>query len=133
MVAAVLSGKIVDNGDLGWWIEGAFDERTGHYHPNEKFPDLRGMVEQLQDQGLKVLLWCAALHHLDAIAEQPFVKQHLLQSAKIDPNERFLCPRCQPVHDYVRSMVDHLMRTWGIDGLKIDFIDPYQDRYSAPC
>ena len=119
--------------DAGWWIEGAFDEQTGHYHPNEKFPDLRGMVEQLQDQGLKVLLWCAALHHLDAIAEQPFVKQPLLQSAKIDPNERFLCPRCQPVHDYVRSMVDHLMRTWGIDGLKIDFIDPYQDRYSAPC
>ncbi len=119
--------------DAGWWIEGGFDERKGHYHPNEKFPDLEGMVEQLRGQGLKVLLWCAAVHHLDAIAEQPFVKQHLLQSAKIDPDERFLCPRCRPVHDYVRSMVDHLMRTYGIDGLKIDFIDPYQDRYSAPC
>ena len=120
--------------DAGWFKEGEFDQETGHYHPDEtKFPDLKGMVEAVQAQGLKILLWCSPVFHLDGFAEQPFVKEYRMESAQLTDREHFLCPRCGPVHQYVSRTIDHLMRTHGIDGLKIDFIDPYQHRYSAPC
>ena len=119
--------------DAGWWIDGHFDEQTGHFRADEdKFPDLRGMVETLQAQGLRVMLWCNPLFHVQHILEQPLIKEHLIEREESTPGP-FLCPRCRPVREYVGRMVGHLMRTYGIDGLKIDFIDAHGDKFSRGC
>lgn len=118
--------------DAGWFRPEGFDELTGHYVPDEtKFPDLKGTVEAIQAQGLRVLLWCAPLFNLDGIADRPFVRRYRIQGDAQAP--LFLCPRTQEVRAYTARMVDHLMRTYGIDGLKIDFIDPHQSRASRTC
>ena len=49
------------------------------------------------------------------------------------PTAPVLCPRNRAVRDYACRTVDHLLRTWGVDGLKIDFIDPLQAQASQPC
>ncbi len=62
--------------DAGWFEPQGFDEQTGHYVPDEgKFPDLRGLIEQLQAQGLRVLLWCAPLFRLQDVDQEPFIRR----------------------------------------------------------
>ena len=118
--------------DAGWWVDGHVDEATGHYKANEKFPDMPGMAARLNERDLRVLLWCAPLFHLDAIRENPFISKHMLKSVRPGV-PGFLCPRCQPVHDYVRRMVEHIIRENGVDGLKIDFIDAGAADLSYAC
>ncbi|MCC7263872.1 MAG: alpha-galactosidase, partial [Candidatus Latescibacteria bacterium] len=120
--------------DAGWFRPDAFDEGTGHYHPDPaKFPDLAGLVSQVQAQGLKILLWCSPLFHLDGIHTQPFVASHLHRPESSAENLRFLCPRSRAVREYACRTVRHLLGTYGADGLKIDFIDPLMDRACQPC
>ncbi len=119
--------------DAGWWIDGYVEEATGHYKANEKFSDMKGMAKRLQKEGLRLLLWCGPLYRLDKIRDHPFIAEYLQKSDYLGEDDLFLCPRCQPVHDYVAGMVEHLMQEYGIDGLKIDFIDAFEDRLSYPC
>jgi len=118
--------------DAGWFRSDGFDGLLGHYFPDEtKFPDLKRTVEAIQAQGLRVMLWCAPLFNLGGIADHPFVRRYRIEGDAQDP--LFLCPRAREVRAYAARMVDHLMRTYGIDGLKIDFIDPRQSRASRIC
>lgn len=121
--------------DAGWFRRDGFDPRTGHYVPDEaKFPDLRGLVEEVQARGLRLLLWCAPLFRLGDIGHEPFIAAHRFRPEGGGPAESpVLCPRSRAVRDYACRTVDHLLRTWGADGLKIDFIDPLQGQASQAC
>ena len=119
--------------DAGWWIDGYVEEATGHYKANEKFADMKGMAKRLQEEGLRVLLWCAPLFRLDQIRDDRFIAKNLLKSDYLSEGDLFLCPRCQSVHDYVARMVEHLMQEYSVDGLKIDFMDAFEERLSYPC
>ncbi len=118
--------------DAGWFRNDGFDEQTGHYMPvEEKFPDLKAMVEEVQSYGLKILLWCAPLFNLGGIQQRPFIERNLKRDG--DTVHSFLCPQVREVREYVGRMVGHLMRTYGNDGLKIDFIDPLQADAAKKC
>ena len=118
--------------DAGWFGDDGFDEERGHYLPAlEKFPDLQGMVEQVQSHGLKILLWCSPLFNLGGIVERPFIKRNLKQGEGVEGP--FLCPQVAEVRQYTERMVGHLMRAYGIDGLKIDFIDAFAERAANKC
>ncbi|MFH1573316.1 MAG: hypothetical protein ABIG68_04995 [Acidobacteriota bacterium] len=120
--------------DAGWFVRDGFDEDTGHYVPDEgKFPDLRGMIEAVQAQGLGVLLWCAPLFRLEGVAEQPFIRRNLLEPDGAPQKPFTLCPRVGAVRDYVRRMVGHLMQAYGADGLKIDMIDALKGPENHRC
>ena len=122
--------------DAGWFRAEGFDVQTGHYHPDErKFPDLGGLIREVQARGLRLLLWCAPLFNLGGIRawDHPFIREHLVETEGIPPESSVLCPRCRPVREYVVRMVAHLLRTWGADGLKIDFIDAYDGLATHPC
>ena len=119
--------------DAGWFKGDGFDPDTGHYIPDaSKFPDLKGLVEEVQSQGLTILLWCAPLFNISELADEPFIQKHRFQAAGSDEANNFLCPRCPAVRQYAYRTVKHLMQTYGCNGLKIDFIDPLQDRASPP-
>lgn len=122
--------------DSGWFRADAFDVHTGHYHPDErKFPDLGGLIREVQARGLRLLLWCAPLFNLGGARawEHAFIREHLAVTEGVSPEMPVLCPRCRPVREYAVRMVDHLLRTWGADGLKIDFIDSYDGRATQAC
>ena len=118
--------------DAGWFDDDAFDPDTGHYTADRrKFPDLEGLVAEVQSQGLRILLWCAPLFRIGGLPDVPFVREYRFRPE--DREESFLCPRCRPVREYAWRTVTHLMRTYGCDGLKIDFIDALRDRAALPC
>ena len=63
--------------DAGWFKGDGFDLDTGHYIPDEtKFPDLKGLVEEVQSEGLTILLWCAPLFNISDLAGVPFIQKH---------------------------------------------------------
>lgn len=120
--------------DAGWFKSDGFDLNTGHYVLDEdKFPDMAALVQEVQAQGLTILLWCSPLFNLGGLGAVPFIQQHRFHPAGRDTPEDFLCPRCPEVRDYVRRTVRHLMETYGCNGLKIDMIDPLMDRAAQPC
>ncbi len=120
--------------DAGWFKGDGFDPDTGHYIPDtSKFPDLKGLVAEVQSAGLTILLWCAPLFNISDLADVPFIKAHRFQAADSDEANNFLCPHCPAVRQYAWRTVKHLMQTYGCNGLKIDFIDPLRDRASLPC
>ena len=58
--------------DDGWFVRDHFDEETGHYTADEgKFPDMDGLARQVQEAGLRILLWCAPVFRLGEIAGKP--------------------------------------------------------------
>ncbi len=120
--------------DDGWFVRDHFDEETGHYIADEsKFPDMGGLARQVQEAGLKILLWCAPVFRLGEIAGEPFVAGHLFHPQGQENPEQFLCPRSPRVRAYAARMVGHLLRTYPVDGLKTDFIDPLMERAALPC
>ena len=120
--------------DAGWFRGDGFDEATGHYVADTaKFADLQRLVAEVQAQGLRILLWCAPLFRLEGIAGEPFISRHRFVPEDTQTPESVLCPRNRAVREYAARTVGHLMRSYGIDGLKIDFIDPLRERAALPC
>jgi len=120
--------------DAGWFTNDGFDLDTGHYIPDEeKFPDLEGLVEEVQAQDLTILLWCAPLFNIGGIRDVDFIQAHRFHPVDRDQPEDFLCPRCPEVRQYAWRTVEHLMQTYGCNGLKIDFIDLLQERAGLVC
>ena len=119
--------------DAGWFVPGRFDEEAGLHAVDEtKFPDMAGLAREVQARGLKFILWCAPLSHVREI-DHPFVRAHLFHPEGQEHPDDFLCARCPQVRAYAARTLAHLMRSHGIDGLKIDSVDPYRERSALPC
>ena len=90
-----------------------------------KFPDMRGMVDKLHDMGIKVLLWIAPfMVGLQSQAFRQWNNYLMKGSTGEDRLEvRNLCPRSQKVHQHLAEIMVLLMKTYGFDGFKIDFVD----------
>lgn len=87
-----------------------------------KFPDLRAHVEQVRGLGLTYLLWVAPLlvgPNADCFAELV----EYAPAAGGPPGARVLDPRHSEVRAHVVRVCSRLMADYGLDGLKIDFLD----------
>lgn len=99
---------------LGSWIP----------HPR-KFPDFAEHVSRIQKLGMKYMLWVAPFRMgmeselADSFMEFGWHRQ------KEDPDRRsiYLDPRYPKVEQYVRNTLTRLMLDYGLNGLKIDFVD----------
>ncbi len=112
--------------DDGWFSAGgkfADYSLAGDWQPYAgKFPDLRAHVASVQALGLRYILWVApfmvgydsdaATRHADLLT---------------DGREPIRFFNLSPWHDeteaIVSALLDRLVRDYGLDGLKIDFID----------
>lgn len=86
-----------------------------------KFPSLKDLVGEIQSYGLKAMLWVAPFW---IGAECPVRERfrHLLGKVEgIEQNS--LDPRLPETRAYVRELAARLMRDFGLDGLKVDFVD----------
>ena len=95
----------------------------GDWEP-ERIPDMKGLVDAIHETGMKVILWYSV----------PFVGKH----AKIyDEVKEFLLsdqdmhggycldPRYKFIRDRLISLYVNAVKDWGLDGLKLDFIDSF--------
>lgn len=89
----------------------------------DKFPDMRGHVARLHELGLSVILWVAPL----LLGEKSDVYPRLKQFAPYHNADGWrasgLDPRYREVRDHFVETCIRLVRDYGVDGLKLDFLD----------
>ena len=98
---------------------------VGEWEPcRATFPDLRGHVERVREHGLAYLLWYAlpfAGRHTalwDRVRERTLgFKEHM--------NAGVLDPRYPEIRTLLVDRLARATREWGMDGLKVDFIDQF--------
>ena len=98
-----------------------------------KIPDMAELVRGVHREGLAFALWYAL----------PFVGEHSRAWAKwcdrmlwVRPwgggRVGILDPRFPEVREHLASLLARAVRDWGLDGLKLDFIDSWERRDFAP-
>jgi len=114
--------------DDGWQFEG---KNTGAYQlcgewnlAKDKFPDFKGFCDRVHSYGVKILMWFAV----------PFVgfdsPEYVRLKDKIAfDNKPFgagvLDIRYPAMRKHILGILERYVRKYGIDGLKLDFIDAF--------
>ncbi len=124
-LAAELGCKavIIDDGwqklATGRWYAGCGDWVADP----QKFPDMRGHVDRLHGLGMSVILWVAPLllgENSDAYARlKQFAPYHNADGWRASA----LDPRYREVREHFVETSIRLVRDYGVDGLKLDFLD----------
>ena len=121
--------------DDGWFIEdGQFADysKAGDWMPClPKFPDFRDHVAAIQALGLRYLLWVAPFM-VGTESEAATRYRHLLIPGQ--ERERFdnLSPWLPETGQIVTDLLTRLVTDYGLDGLKIDFLDAVRDHGGRP-
>ncbi len=115
--------------DDGWFGAGLDTEaealNLGDYAPDpSKFEDLSALIAQMQEMGLKVMLWFASL----PLARTSKAYEKLRKYVMYQDGEEYtsvnglamLCPACRDVRTYVADQIEHLLKTYKPDGFKVD-------------
>ncbi len=113
--------------DDGWQTD---DTNRGYAYCGDwkvtihKFPDFRAHVGRVHAMGLKYILWFSV----------PFVGIHSkaykrFKDKLLNPASQsgwfVLDPRFPEVRRYLTTLYEHFIRDYGIDGLKLDFVDAF--------
>lgn len=87
----------------------------------EKFPDFAGHVRQVQAMGLAYMIWMAPL----MMGHKSNLYKRFASSALTKLHEGYVIadPACPEVRTCIFQRAASLMRNYGLDGLKIDFLD----------
>jgi alpha-galactosidase len=97
---------------------------------NKRFPDMAGHVEKVQSMGMKYMLWLSV----------PFVGKGSKVWEKFKDNLLFyseqnatgtLDPRYPQVREFLVSTYCRVVADYGLDGLKLDFIDEFDMTYAT--
>lgn len=122
--------------DDGWQYDGL---GTADYYDcgdwdvsKEKFPDLKAFVEKAHKLGIAVMLWFPL----------PFVgyntkayvkfKDKLLYEQDFNTRAGILDPRYKEVRDHISDTVCALVKNYGLDGVKLDFMDSFLVKPETP-
>ena len=114
-------GWETDDGNPGFVACGDWEPSTS------KIPNMADLVKRLHEIGMKVMLWFSV----------PFIGLHsknferfqgmLLNNAPTSPliNACYLDPRYKEVRDFLTETYASAIQNYGLDGLKLDFIDNF--------
>jgi len=104
---------------------------TGDWEPEPgKVPDMAAHVKRVHDLGMKYLLWYSVPFvgvHSDAyrrFEDKLLVYHERYQAGILDP--RF--PECR---EYLIQAYETAVRDWGLDGLKLDFVNDFTPTQEA--
>jgi alpha-galactosidase len=117
--------------DDGWQTETVDRGYTscGDWRPSlTKFPDLRDHVRRVQAMGLAYILWFALPFVGERSERWHEVRDRLLSFEPSEWEGRWgvVDPRFPDVREQIASTYERAVREWGLDGLKLDFIDELQ-------
>jgi alpha-galactosidase len=96
---------------------------TGDWRP-DRIPDMKGFVDACHKLGIKVMLWYAVPFMGTKAKVGPKWKDKVLR-LEDRMNAYVLDPRFPEVRAYVIDLYSRALREWGIDGLKLDFIERF--------
>lgn len=97
----------------------------------KKFPDFAGHVKKVQDMGLKYLIWFSIpfigkkANVWDRFKDKILCYDDFQQAGVLDI-------RYPDVREYLKEIYKKSIKEWGIDGLKLDFIDEFYLRPETP-
>ncbi len=122
--------------DDGWQYEG---NGTGDYYDcgdwavaPGKFPDFAGFVRQTHELGLKLLLWFPVpFVGLNTRAFREFASRLLYVDSDF-LRAGVLDPRYPEVRGHIVGLLAGYMRKYGLDGLKLDFVDQFRATPETP-
>ncbi len=96
---------------------------TGDWNP-DRIPEISDFVKDLQKIGMKVGLWFSVpFCGRKSQAYKKFKGKFLTENHRWAP---VFDPRYPDVRSYLVSIYTKAIRDWGLDGLKLDFIDDFQ-------
>lgn len=102
--------------DLGWC------RAIGDWRPNERFPDLADLGQQIKQRGMKFGIWMA---FANAAPDAPVLEEHPDWTCAPDDwgsfKTRSLCLAHEPVRRWVVRELLRVIDTYGVDWLKHDF------------
>ncbi len=111
--------------DAGWFkgtdVDGERFPLGAMRARGDRFPNLRGTIQEIRGMGLKVVLWTAPLFWWGYPGCEATTRYRVQTGdGKI---HRFLCPRVREVTEIIGGLVRDAMEEYKPDGLKIDYID----------
>lgn len=102
---------------------------TGDWEP-DRIPDMAGLVKSIQEAGVKVGLWFSVpFCGVKSKAYKKFKGKFLTENHRWAP---VFDPRYPDVREHLVNIYRHAVSAWGLDGLKLDFIDDFQ-AYQETC
>ena len=120
--------------DDGWQSEhdGPGYGYTGDWHVcSVKIPDMAAHVQRVHALGMKYMLWYSVPFIGYHAQHFPQFEHKLLR--RIDRNAcGVLDPRYPDVRAYLIGIYTHAVRTYDLDGLKLDFVDQFEDTEHLP-
>lgn len=124
--------------DDGWQkMESAsFYSATGDWMPTRsRFPDMKAHVAKIHESGLRYMLWLSVPYVGDeSSAWSRFQGKFLRVNGENSPGRvGVLDPRFYDVREYLIQTYERVVRDWGFDGLKLDFIDQFVIRGEDPA
>lgn len=134
--AAKLGMKVLIVDD-GWQTD---DNNRGYAYTGDwelskrRFPDMAEHVRRVHALGMKYMVWYGVpMMGFKAKNYGRFKGKFLWEEHGSWSDYACLDPRFPEVRDYICSFYERAMREWGLDGLKLDFIDSFGFRGEDPA
>lgn len=127
--------------DDGWQMQDALVGSSGYDYCGDwemslkRFPNMKEHVKRVQSLGMKYMLWYSVPYvGIRSKAAQKF-KGKFLREPRLKSggghSAGVLDPRFPEVREYLAGIYEKAMLEWGLDGLKLDFIDSFSGGIEA--
>ncbi len=121
--------------DDGWQT----DDNSGRYAycgdwevSTNRFADFPGHIKKVQEKGMKYMIWYSVPYvgfkskNFAKFKGKYLYEDHGMLAAVLDP-------RFPEVREFLIGKYEQAVRDWGVDGLKLDFIDSFGFRGADPA
>ena len=115
--------------DDGWQTEnnyGGYGYCGDWEVAKNKIPDMKDLIDRIHGTGMKAMIWYSVPFMGVHTKNYEQFKDMTLDNAAGNTTEWFaLDPRYKKVRDFLVNIYATAVKNWGLDGLKLDFIDSF--------
>lgn len=90
-----------------------------------KIPDMKQLVDRIHDMGMKVVLWYSVPYVGKWTKAYTRFSSMMLDQTGDNTSFWSVDPRYKEVREYLIDVYSRALKEWGLDGLKLDFIDSF--------
>ena len=91
----------------------------------EKIPDMKNLVDRVHETGMKFMLWYS-VPWMGKFSKNYERFSTMLLDGNYTDRWAALDPRYKEVRDFIVGIYKNAVLDWGLDGLKLDFIDSFK-------